>query len=169
MFALESDTAAGERALPASTFRSRSPIRSRIRYEMRSAPQFQRAAAASPVTSSLRSGSGRIQPPGPRAGGELARLLPRPACHRAPRHRVLPQQPLRVHLEPPLLGRDSVDEFLFDTKQDLRALRIELRFPECAPPASRARRDCARYAALARSRRPGPASDRYAGITSFPR
>jgi len=120
MFALEMPTRLPASARLTSEYLpiSFTPIRSRIRYEMRSAPQFQARSGGEP--------------------GDLVAALRLPAAFN-PRARALaaewrasfPDQPAIVRraieffrssrfeytLEPPLLGRDSVDEFLFDTKQ----------------------------------------------------
>jgi transglutaminase-like putative cysteine protease len=97
---------------------SLTPIRTRIRYEMRSAPQFQARGGAAPrdLAAALRLPGG-VDP--------RARTLAREWRQTAADDTAIVRRAIEFFragrfeytLEPPRLGQHSVDEFLFDTKQ----------------------------------------------------
>ncbi|HKW36732.1 MAG TPA: DUF3488 and transglutaminase-like domain-containing protein [Burkholderiales bacterium] len=120
MFALEMPTRLPPSARLTSDYLaiSLTPIRSRIRYEMRSSPQFQARSGADPadLAAALRLPGGVD----PRAR-DLARqwresLADNPAIVRRAIEFFRGNR-FEYTLQPPALGRNSVDEFLFDTRQ----------------------------------------------------
>jgi protein-glutamine gamma-glutamyltransferase len=120
MFALEMPTRIPQTARLTSDYLpiSLTPIRSRIRYEVRSSTQFRARGGANPedLAAALRLPGGA----NPRARA-LARewresLADDPAIARRAIEFFRGNR-FEYTLQPPLLGRNSVDEFLFDTKQ----------------------------------------------------
>jgi len=120
MFALEMPTRLPQNARLTSEYLaiSLTPIRSRIRYEMRSSPQFQALSGANPEDLALARRLPRGSNPRARtlagewreAGSDDAAIVRRAIdFFRGSR--------FEYTLEPPMLGANSVDEFLFDTKQ----------------------------------------------------
>jgi len=97
---------------------SLTPIRTRIRYEMRSSPEFQARGGANPgdLAAALRL---------PRGVDPRARALALEWRESLPDDAAIVQRAIDFYrssrfeytLEPPRLGEHSVDEFLFDTKQ----------------------------------------------------
>ena len=120
MFALEMPTRIPQSARLTSDYLPISlvPIRSRIRYEMRSSPQFQARSGANPgdLAAALRLPGG-VNP--------RARALSREWRESLADDSAIVRRALEFYrgnrfeytLQPPLLGRNSVDEFLFDTRQ----------------------------------------------------
>jgi len=120
MFALEMPTRIPESARLTSDYLpiSLTPIRSRIRYEMRSSPQFQARSGANPgdLAAALRLPGG-VNP--------RARALSREWRESLADDSAVVRRAIEFYrgsrfeytLQPPLLGRNSVDEFLFDAKQ----------------------------------------------------
>jgi len=120
MFALEMPTRLPQNARLTSEYLpiSLTPIRSRIRYEMRSSPQFQARGGAEPrdLAAALRLPAG-FDPRARALAREWRESLPdNPAIVRRAVEFFRGSR-FEYTLQPPLLGRDSVDEFLFDTKQ----------------------------------------------------
>jgi protein-glutamine gamma-glutamyltransferase len=120
MFALEMPTRIPQSARLTSEYLaiSLTPIRNRIRYEMRSSPQFQARSGANPgdLAVALRLPGG-VNP--------RARTLSREWRESISDDSAIVRRAIdffrgsrfEYTLQPPLLGRNSVDEFLFDTKQ----------------------------------------------------
>ena len=120
MFALEMPTRLPQNARLTSEYLpiSLTPIRSRIRYEMRSSPQFQARGGADPrdLAAALRLPAG-VDPRARALASEWRDSLPdNPAIVRRAVEFFRGSR-FEYTLQPPLLGRNSVDEFLFDTKQ----------------------------------------------------
>jgi len=120
MFALEMPTRLPQNARLTSEYLpiSLTPIRSRIRYEMRSSPQFQARSGADPrdLAAALRLPAG-FDPRARALAREWRESLPdNPAIVRRAVEFFRGSR-FEYTLQPPLLGRNSVDEFLFDTKQ----------------------------------------------------
>ena len=97
---------------------SLTPIRSRIRYAMRSFPQFQAASGGNPedLANALRLPHG-VNPRSLALASEWRGSL---ADNSAIARRAIDffrGSRFEYTLQPPALGRNSVDEFLFDTKQ----------------------------------------------------
>jgi transglutaminase-like putative cysteine protease len=120
MFALEMPTRLPQNARLTSEYLpiSLTPIRSRIRYEMRSSPQFQARSGAEPrdLAAALRLPAA-VDPRARALAGEWRESLPdNPAIVRRAVEFFRGSR-FEYTLQPPLLGRNSVDEFLFDTKQ----------------------------------------------------
>jgi transglutaminase-like putative cysteine protease len=120
MFALEMPTRIPQSARLTSDYLaiSLTPIRSRIRYEMRSSPQFQARGGANPgdLAAALRLPGGV----NPRARALSREWRETPADDSAVVRRAIEfyrGSRFEYTLQPPLLGRNSVDEFLFDTRQ----------------------------------------------------
>jgi transglutaminase-like putative cysteine protease len=120
MFALEMPTRLPSNARLTSEYLPIffTPIRNRIRYDVSSAPQFQARSGSEPgdLAAALR------LPPdvNPRARALAAEWKAVPADNLAIVRRAIDffrGSRFEYTLQPPLLGRDSVDEFLFDTKQ----------------------------------------------------
>jgi transglutaminase-like putative cysteine protease len=120
MFALEMPTRIPQTARLTSDYLtiSLAPIRSRIRYEMSSSPQFQARSGANPadLAAALRLPGG-VNP--------RARALSREWRESAADDSAIVRRAIdffrdsrfEYTLQPALLGRNSADEFLFDTKQ----------------------------------------------------
>jgi transglutaminase-like putative cysteine protease len=120
MFALEMPTRIPQTARLTSDYLpiSLTPIRSRVRYEMRSSTQFQARSGANPedLAAALRLPGG-VNP--------RARALAREWRESLADHPAIVRRAIEFYrgsrfeytLQPPPLGRNSVDEFLFDTKQ----------------------------------------------------
>ncbi|HEY6721098.1 MAG TPA: DUF3488 and transglutaminase-like domain-containing protein, partial [Burkholderiales bacterium] len=97
---------------------SLTPIRSRIRYQMGSAPQFKAPGGANPQDLAM---ALRL----PRGFNPRSQALAREWRESLPDDPAIIRRAIEFYrgsrfeytLEPPLLGRNSVDEFLFDTKQ----------------------------------------------------
>jgi len=120
MFALEMPTRIPQTARLTSEYLaiSLTPVRSRIRYEMRSSPQFQARSGASPGDLAL----ARRLPRGfnPRArtlAGEWRTSASDDAAIVRLAIDFFRGSRFEYTLEPPKLGANPVDEFLFDTKQ----------------------------------------------------
>ena len=120
MFALEMPTRIPPAARLTSDYLviSLTPIRSRIRYEMRSSPQFQAASGGNPEDLALALRLPRGFNPRAQALASEWResLADNPAIVRRAIEFFRGSR-FEYTLEPPALGRNSVDEFLFDTKQ----------------------------------------------------
>jgi transglutaminase-like putative cysteine protease len=120
MFALEMPTRLPPNARLTGDYLviSLTPIRNRIRYEMRSSPQFQARSGGNPadLAAALRLPGGVD----PRAR-DLARGWRESSGDNAAIVRSAIEffrgSRFEYTLQPPALGRNSVDEFLFDTKQ----------------------------------------------------
>jgi protein-glutamine gamma-glutamyltransferase len=97
---------------------SLTPIRSRMRYEMRSFPQFQAASGGSPedLASTLRLPRG-FNPRSLALAREWRDSLPDNSAIVRRAIEFFRSSRFEYTLQPPALGRNSVDEFLFDTKQ----------------------------------------------------
>ncbi|MEB0139567.1 MULTISPECIES: DUF3488 and transglutaminase-like domain-containing protein [unclassified Undibacterium] len=97
--------------------RSNTAVTERLRYQVRSAPNAQRAAA---LTRSERADATELPPNyNPRTlalAAELARTYPAPATLIQAVLMKFRQEAFSYTLEPPLLGRNSVDDFLFVTR-----------------------------------------------------
>ena len=120
MFALEMPTRIPPTARLTSEYLviSLTPIRSRMRYEMRSFPQFQAASGGGPeeLANALRLPRGV----NPRALGLASEWRESLADNFAVVRRAVEffrGSRFEYTLQPPALGQNSVDEFLFDTKQ----------------------------------------------------
>jgi transglutaminase-like putative cysteine protease len=120
MFALEMPT----RLPPASRLTadyvaiSLVPIRSRIRYEMRSTPQFQaRGGADSADLAAALKLPGGVDPRARALAREWRDATPDNAATVRRAIEFFRGNRFEYTLQPPALGRDSVDEFLFDTRQ----------------------------------------------------
>ncbi len=120
MFALEMPTRIPESARLTSDYLaiSLTPIRSRIRYEMRSSPQFQARNGANPgdLAAALGLPSG-VDPRARALSREWRESLADDAAIVRRAIEFYRGSRFEYTLQPPLLGRNSVDEFLFDTKQ----------------------------------------------------
>jgi transglutaminase-like putative cysteine protease len=121
MFALEMPTRLPQSARLTSEYLpiSFTPIRSRIRYEMRSSPQFQARSGAEPadLAAALRLPPG-VSPRARALAGEWRNSLgddPGAIARRA--IEFFRSSRFEYTLDPPRLGANPVDEFLFDTKQ----------------------------------------------------
>jgi transglutaminase-like putative cysteine protease len=121
MFALEMPTRLPQSARLTSEYLpiSFTPIRSRIRYAMRSSPQFQARSGAEPadLAAALRLPPG-VDPRARALAGEWRNSLgddPGAIVRRA--IEFFRGSRFEYTLEPPRLGASPVDEFLFDTKQ----------------------------------------------------
>jgi len=120
MFALEMPTRIPPSARLTSEYLviSTTPIRSRMRYEMRSFPQFQAPSGASPGDLAQALGLPRGVNPRARAlAGEWRESLPDNVAIVRRAIEFFRGSRFEYTLQPPLLGENSVDEFLFDTKQ----------------------------------------------------
>jgi transglutaminase-like putative cysteine protease len=97
---------------------SLAPIRSRIRYEMRSFPQFQAASGGNPedLALALRLPRG-FNPRAQTLASEWRESLPDNAAIVRRAIEFFRGSRIEYTLQPPALGQNSVDEFLFDTKQ----------------------------------------------------
>ena len=97
---------------------SLTPIRSRIRYEMSSVPQFQAASGGGPedLANALRLPRG-VNPRALALAGEWRESLADPGAIVRRAIEFFRGGRFEYTLQPPALGRNSVDEFLFDTKQ----------------------------------------------------
>src|SRR5882672_812115 len=120
MFALEMPARIPQAARLTSEYLviSLTPIRSRIRYEMRSFPQFQATSGGNPedLALALRLPRG-VNPRSLALASEWRESL---ADNSAIVRRAIEffrGSRFEYTLQPPALGRNSVDEFLFDTKQ----------------------------------------------------
>jgi transglutaminase-like putative cysteine protease len=108
----------GARVTPDHTLLSRRPVRNRVRYDMRSYADFTTGGADDP--DELRPG---LQLPA--AFNPRARAMARQWAANGARDTAIAQKALDFFreqgfiytLEPPLLGRDTVDEFLFGSKR----------------------------------------------------
>jgi transglutaminase-like putative cysteine protease len=120
MFALEMPTRIPQSARLTSDYLPISlvPIRSRIRYEMRSSPQFQARSGANPVdlAAALRLPGG-VNPRARALSREWRESLADDSAIVRRAMEFFRGNRFEYTLQPPLLGRNSVDEFLFDTKQ----------------------------------------------------
>jgi transglutaminase-like putative cysteine protease len=120
LFALELPARVPPEAVATAEFQllARKPVRSRLRYEMSSFPRYRATGGATPEELA----AARVLPEGfnPRAvalgkswrreGREEERILARAL-------EWFQRGGLQYTLAPPLLGRDSADEFLFDAKR----------------------------------------------------
>ncbi len=120
MFALEMPTRIPPTARLTAEYLviSLAPIRSRIRYEMRSFPQFQAASGGSPedLALALRLPRG-FNPRAWTLASEWRESLPDNAAIVRRAIEFFRGSHLEYTFQPPALGQNSVDEFLFDTKQ----------------------------------------------------
>jgi len=120
MFALEMPTRIPPSARLTSEYLviSTTPIRSRMRYEMRSFPQFQAPSGANPGDLAQALGLPRGVNPRARAlASEWRESLPDNAAIVRRAVEFFRGSRFEYTLQPPLLGGNSVDEFLFDAKQ----------------------------------------------------
>src|SRR5258708_6750705 len=97
---------------------SLTPIRSRIRYEMRSFPQFQAPSGSNPedLANALRLPRG-VNPRARALAGEWRESLAENAAIVRRAIEFFRGSRFEYTLQPPSLGQNSVDEFLFDTNQ----------------------------------------------------
>ena len=120
LFALEMPTRLPPNARLTSEYLpiSLTPIRSRIRYEMHSALQFQVRGGGEPgdLAAALRLPPG-VNPRARALAGEWRESLTDPSAIVRRAIEFYRGSRFEYTLQPPLLGRDSVDEFLFDTRQ----------------------------------------------------
>ena len=120
MFALEMPTRIPQSARLTSDYLPISlvPIRSRIRYQMRSSPQFQARSGANPgdLAAALRLPGG-VNPRARALSREWRESLADDSAIVRRAMEFFRGNRFEYTLQPPLLGRNSVDEFLFDTKQ----------------------------------------------------
>src|SRR6266853_1676933 len=120
MFALEMPTRIPPTARLTSDYLviSLTPIRSRIRYDMRSFPQFQAPSGSNPedLANALRLPRG-VNPRARALAGEWRESLADNAAIVRRAIEFFRGSRFEYTLEPPALGQNSVDEFLFDTKQ----------------------------------------------------
>jgi transglutaminase-like putative cysteine protease len=120
MFALEMPTRIPPTARLTTEYLviSLAPVRSRIRYDMRSYPQFQAASGGNPEDLALTLRLPRGFNPRARAlASEWRESLPDNAAIVRRAIEFFRGSRFEYTLEPPVLGRNSVDEFVFDTKQ----------------------------------------------------
>src|SRR5258706_15969610 len=120
MFALEMPTRIppGARLTSEDLVISPTPIRSRMRYEMLSYPQFQAPSGANPGDLAQALGLPRGVNPRARAlASEWRESLPDNAAIVRRAVDFFRGSRFEYTLQPPLLGESSVDEFLFDAKQ----------------------------------------------------
>ncbi|HMH16508.1 MAG TPA: DUF3488 and transglutaminase-like domain-containing protein [Burkholderiales bacterium] len=120
MFALEMPTRIPSTARLTTDYLviSLTPIRSRMRYQMSSTPQFKASGGANPQDLAM---ALRL----PRGFNPRSQALAREWRESLPDDSAIIRRAIEFYrgsrfeytLEPPLLGRNSVDEFLFDTKQ----------------------------------------------------
>jgi transglutaminase-like putative cysteine protease len=94
------------------------PIRNRVRYAMRSFPQLAAGKDEAPTTLQ----AARLLPPGgePRARALAAQWRAEDSAPAALSARALAyfrRQPFVYTLSPPLLGKNGIDQFLFDTRR----------------------------------------------------
>jgi transglutaminase-like putative cysteine protease len=120
MFALEMPTRIPQTARLTSDYLpiSLTPIRSRVRYEMRSSTQFQARSGANPedLAAALRLPGG-VNPRARALAREWRESLPDDPAIVRRAIEFFRGSRFEYTLQPPPLGRNSVDEFLFDTKQ----------------------------------------------------
>ncbi len=120
MFALEMPTRIPPTARLTSEYLviSLTPIRSRIRYEMRSFPQFQAPSGSNPedLANALRLPRG-VNPRARALASEWRESLADNAAIVRRAIEFFRGSRFEYTLQPPSLGQNSVDEFLFDTKQ----------------------------------------------------
>ncbi|HUL91431.1 MAG TPA: DUF3488 and transglutaminase-like domain-containing protein [Burkholderiales bacterium] len=120
MFALEMPTRIPRSARLTSEYLpiSLTPIRSRIRYEMSSSPQFQARGGGDPgdLAAALRLPGG-VDPRARALAREWRGALADDSAIVRRAIEFYRSSRFEYTLQPPLLGRDAVDEFLFDTKQ----------------------------------------------------
>jgi len=120
MFALEMPTRLPQNSRLTSEYLpiSFTPIRARIRYEVRSSPQFQARSGAEPadLAAALRLPAG-ANPRARALAGEWRASLGDDAAIVRRAIEYFRASRFEYTLQPPLLGRNPVDEFLFDTKQ----------------------------------------------------
>src|SRR6266849_1992412 len=120
MFALEMPTRIPPTARLTSEYLviSLTPIRSRIRYEMRSFPQFQAPSGSNPedLANALRLPRS-VNPRALALAGEWRESLADNAAIVRRSIEFFRGSRFEYTLEPPALGQNSVDKFLFDTKQ----------------------------------------------------
>jgi len=120
MFALEMPTRLPASARLTSEYLpiSFTPIRNRIRYEVRSAPQFQARGGSEPgdLAAALTLPAG-FNPRALALAAEWRASLPDETGIVRRAIEFYRTSRFEYTLDPPLLGRDSVDEFLFGTKQ----------------------------------------------------
>ena len=120
MFALEMPTRIPPNARLTSEYLviSMTPIRSRMRYEMRSFPQFQAPSGANPEDLAQALGLPRgVNPRARTLASEWRESLPDNAAIVRRAVEFFRSSRFEYTLQPPLLGENSVDEFLFDAKQ----------------------------------------------------
>jgi protein-glutamine gamma-glutamyltransferase len=120
MFALEMPTRIPQTARLTSEYLaiSLTPIRNRMRYEMRSYPQFQARSGASPDDLAIALRLPRTINPRARAlAAEWRASLPDDVAIVRRAIEFFRGSRFEYTLDPPKLGRNTVDEFLFDTKQ----------------------------------------------------
>ena len=120
MFALEMPTRLPSSARLTSEYLaiSLTPIRTRIRYEMSSSPQFQARSGATPddLAAALRLPAG-VNPLARELAREWRATLPDDPAIVRRAIEFFRSNGFEYTLQPPPLGRNSVDEFLFGTKQ----------------------------------------------------
>ena len=120
MFALEMPTRIPPSARLTSEYLviSTTPIRSRMRYEMRSFPQFQAPSGANPgdLAQALELPRG-VNPRARALASEWRESVPDNAAIVRRAVEFFRGSRFEYTLQPPLLGENSVDEFLFDAKQ----------------------------------------------------
>ena len=120
MFALEMPTRIPPSARLTSEYLviSTTPIRSRMRYEMRSFPQFQAPSGANPgdLAQALELPRG-VNPRARALASEWRESVPDSAAIVRRAVEFFRGSRFEYTLQPPLLGENSVDEFLFDAKQ----------------------------------------------------
>jgi len=120
MFALEMPTRLPPTARLTSDYVAISlvPIRSRFRYEMRSSPQFQARSGAAPADlAAALELPGGVDPRARALAREWRDAFPDAAAIVRRAIEFFRSNRFEYTLQPPALGRDSVDEFLFDTRQ----------------------------------------------------
>jgi transglutaminase-like putative cysteine protease len=120
MFALEMPTRIPQTARLTSDYLpiSLTPIRNRIRYQMRSSTQFRTLSGASPgdLAAALRLPGG-VNPRARALAREWRDSLPDDPAIVRRAIEFFRSSRFEYTLDPPILGANSVDEFLFDTKQ----------------------------------------------------
>ena len=120
MFALEMPTRLPPTARLTSDYVAISlvPIRSRFRYEIRSSPQFQARSGAAPVDlAAALELPGGVDPRARALAREWRDTFPDAAAIVRRAIEFFRNNRFEYTLQPPALGKDSVDEFLFDTRQ----------------------------------------------------